>query len=299
MNRNIAKLISVLFFVLLLPIYNALAADSPVERAVKDGNFELVKSMLEGGANANAAGDHTPLYWAVRGKKLDLVKLLLKHNADINMWREPLVAAMKFKADDIAEYILNQTNIRVNDRVDYMGENTYLYHAIINKNHKIMLMLLEKGASVIDNGSPFTRGVSEERADEARNRLLSVAVKEGDPIAVRLLLEFGADPNKMFYKMDFGDVLLKTGDPKVVEAFIRKGLDVKKHSKYDGKTVLHYAVDAAVNGKSFNKDAIKMLVNAGADTNAKDKNNLTPAIYAMTLPKSKARDDVVAYLKKS
>lgn len=297
------RIISFVFALALMVNFAYARGNSPVEQATKNGDFELVKNMLESGTDPNA-GSETPLYWAVRAKRLDLVKLLLKYHADINRTEdygyEPLIAAMQFKANDIAEYIVKETNIGINNRVDYGGENTYLTHAIKNKNHKIMLMLLEKGASAVDNGSPYTRGVAVDRAEEARNKPLQDAANLGDPIAIRLLLEFGANPNAVNRGQGeslFGWMLMTTSDSKVVDAFIRKGLDVKKISQR-GLSVLHYAVYAAIKGKNFNKDSIGILVKAGADLNAKNKDNLSPVIYAMTFPKSKERDEVVAYLKR-
>lgn len=286
------RIISIIFaFALLI---NLAYAETPLETAIKNGDFELTKSMLESGTNAN---DGDPFSWAIRANRLDLVKLLLQHNSDINR-RASLVDAITYKKDNIAEYILNETNIRINQRLDYDGENTYLYHAIENKRHKIMLTLLEKGAHAIDNGWNPSGSDVERKIEFARNKPLQTAADLGDPIAIRLLLEFGANPNAITIS-PYGDSLLfagmlsKTSDPKVVEAFIRKGLDVKKYSY----PILEFAVKAAAKG-NFNMDVIKMLVNAGADLNAKNPDNLTPVIYAMTLPKSKERDAVVAYLKK-
>ena len=299
MNRAFVKIISFCSVVFLLSFNNGFAADSPVERAVKDGNLELVKGMLESGADANAIGEYTPLYWAARGKRMDLVKLLVKYKADVNLRRQPLMSAIQYKSHEIADYLINEANLRINDRVDYMGENTYLYHAINYKNHKAMMSLLEKGASVIDVNSPYNRSdLTPGRTNEARHRHIATAIDNGDPIAIRMLLEFGANPNNLG-SSDFRNVLINTnGDAKVVEAFIRKGLNVKYVSNNGHKTILHDVVDAATKKAGFNKDSIKLIITAGADINAKDGNNLTPIIYAMSLPKSNERDDLVLYLKK-
>lgn len=55
-----------------------------LDSAAAKGDLEMVKLLLESGANPNAQGPMkmTPLTAAVRAKRLDIVELLLDHGAD-------------------------------------------------------------------------------------------------------------------------------------------------------------------------------------------------------------------------
>ncbi|XP_070547423.1 putative ankyrin repeat protein RF_0381 [Ptychodera flava] len=56
--------------------------------AVKSGNHDMAKCLLEKGANVNYGGEWSPLYIAVREAKFDLVPLLLSHNAEVDALSE-------------------------------------------------------------------------------------------------------------------------------------------------------------------------------------------------------------------
>ena len=58
---------------------------TPLHEAAKEGRIDVVRLLLENGANANAEanGQYTPLHIAASMDNVDCVVELLKHNADV------------------------------------------------------------------------------------------------------------------------------------------------------------------------------------------------------------------------
>lgn len=86
---------------------------TPLHVAVKEGDTELVKYLLEKGANPNAKGafGETPLHIAVDRGYLDIVKLLLENGADPNIQSNegntPLHIAVISSSADIAYELIS------------------------------------------------------------------------------------------------------------------------------------------------------------------------------------------------
>ncbi|HEY9880084.1 MAG TPA: ankyrin repeat domain-containing protein [Leptolyngbyaceae cyanobacterium] len=80
-------------------------------RAATKGNFEMVKLLLERGANANLAGDegYTPLVEAVNQGSYEIVQYLLQHGANPNQLaagRTPLMDAVSSGRPDLVKLLL-------------------------------------------------------------------------------------------------------------------------------------------------------------------------------------------------
>ncbi|KAJ3073118.1 hypothetical protein HDU98_002207 [Podochytrium sp. JEL0797] len=80
----------------------------------------VVARVLEKGVNVNYAGPDgkTALVWAIETNKIDVVRLLIDHNADVN----------------------------VQDRIPGLGQWA-LHYAVLSRNSKIVAVLLDKGAN--------------------------------------------------------------------------------------------------------------------------------------------------------
>ena len=68
---------------------------TPLFLAMKNNHKEIVKVLLENNANVNAVNydGWTPIQWAIKqgfwtGYDLELINLLLRYNADVNMWTQ-------------------------------------------------------------------------------------------------------------------------------------------------------------------------------------------------------------------
>ena len=75
---------------------------------VHAGDEDAVRWMLAKGADPNVSSD--PIMWAVSDGRLDILKLLVEHGADINVVfglppRTPLSQSIMFHRNDITEYL--------------------------------------------------------------------------------------------------------------------------------------------------------------------------------------------------
>jgi ankyrin repeat protein len=151
---------------------------SPLSEAALAGNVELIKALLEAGADAKTASSldgETVLMSAARSGNLEAVRLLLDRGADVNA------------------------------RERYRGQ-TALMWAAAERHSPIVKLLLERGAdwkirsfdretrppklSAASSISPIPRGGF---------TALMFAAREGDLESARLMLDAGVDIN-------FGDV---------------------------------------------------------------------------------------------
>jgi len=85
--------------------------DSPLNYAVAEGNKNVVKFLLEKGAEFHGKNNlgRTCLHIATEQGHLEIVKMLVENNADIsaenNEGETPLVLAERLGIDDVAEYL--------------------------------------------------------------------------------------------------------------------------------------------------------------------------------------------------
>ena len=140
---------------------------TPLHFAAQNGHLEVVRLLLERGANVNAQNTdelwwrerRTPLHFAAQNGHLDVVRLLLERGANVNA-----------ETSGVAGW-------------------TPLHFAAQNGHLEVVRVLLERGANVNAQTTLFW-----EDAD-ARRTPLHYATKNGHLEVVRLLLERGANVN--------------------------------------------------------------------------------------------------------
>ncbi|KAJ7459000.1 ankyrin repeat-containing domain protein [Mycena latifolia] len=151
--------------------------DSPLQCASKEGHTEIVRLLLEKGANFNAGDDDSPLQLASEAGHTEIVRLLLDKGADVNVGDDesPLHLASEEGHTEIVHLLLEKG-------ADFNAGNDYtpLLLASGNGHTEIVRLLLKKGAD-INTGNEDTP--------------LQWASTGGHTEIVRLLLEMGADFN--------------------------------------------------------------------------------------------------------
>ena len=212
-----------------------------------DELHEAVRILLERGANVAAKDDkgRTPLHRAAQNGRVELVRLLLEHNADLN-------------ATALSNDCSTPLHILAED-----GSGAFRFPG---DSHEAVNILLDRGANVAA------------KDDEGRTPLHGAA-QSGSVELVRLLLEHGADlnarsndgstPLHLFAENGSGAFRSPSDSYEVVHVLLERGANVAAKDD-NGRTPLHRAA------QSWTVEPVRMLLEHGADPNARTNNNSTP-----------------------
>ena len=177
--------------------------------AIKKGDVETVRLLVEAGADVNAAegfGGNTPLHEAVEGGNAEIVQILVDAGADIE-----------------AEGFMDQTPLSL---------------AAEEGVTEIMQILLGQGA---DNG---TQEGEDKQAPAIGSEALFNVIEKGDVETVRLLVEAGADVNAA---EGFGGntplhEAVEEGNAEIVQILVDAGADIEAEG-FMGRTPLSLAAE--------------------------------------------------------
>ncbi len=164
--------------------------------AIEKGNVEMVRILVEAGADINAAdgfGGNTPLHEAVEQGDAEIVRILVAAGADVHAEgyfdRTPLTLAAEEGATEILQILLGtgpdaDTSVGGEDKeavsTPSVGSEA-LYTAIEKGDVEMVRLLVEAGADI--NAAEGFGG----------NTPLHEAVKKGDLEIVKILVAAGAD----------------------------------------------------------------------------------------------------------
>jgi ankyrin repeat protein len=275
--------------------------------------------ILRGGVPADRGrreptpGGMTPLHYAARHNHIDVAELLLDAGARLDakeangIW--PLLMAISNNNMPMAHFLIEQ-NALINDQ-DWYGRsplweavnvrNLYIHNATFAHDIdrepvlEVIKELLANGADVnvrTRETPPFRHHLlsitgSLEWVDLTGQTPFLTAALAGDVTAMKLLLEYKADPHIYTFEgttplmvaagIDWVVAQTWTESPEnllaAVEMCIELGMDVN-HANSMGLTALHGAANRG------SDDIIRLLVDHGADLTALDKENRTPLDWA-------------------
>jgi uncharacterized protein len=242
--------------------------------AARVGDWNAVRSLVADdrtAVNSTDVDGTTPLHWAIRANETEIADLLLRAGADA----------------------------KAQDRLG----TTPLYLAAANGNGAIIRKLLEAGANPNQT----------ERTGET---ILMVATRTGDVDAVRALLERGANPNTAEPQLQLTALMLAAegGYTDAVAALVKHGSDIQVRTR-TGATpapklpcvdrtgcgshgvgiirggLPEQGISAPIPGfmtplmyaaREGHVDTARLLIEAGADVNEVDKNDITPLFMAIS-----------------
>jgi serine/threonine-protein phosphatase 6 regulatory ankyrin repeat subunit B len=243
----------------------------------------MVLFLLESGVNVHAVGKNalTPLHSASRCGHLVVVKLLLKHGADIDLRdgsnHTPADLALGYNNTEVAGFLAEykeDENVRNKIRSttfdtspngsdedgkdsQISGELTTLHTATIQGKSEIVLSFIERGTDVNSRS-------------EYQWTPLILATIEGNLEIASLLIEHGAEVD---LRNDDGATSLhfasRDGHLNIVRLLIDRGADVNAR-RSDGWTSVHFS---AANG---HLEIVELLLARGANPHYRSDVGQTP-----------------------
>ena len=229
--------------------------------AITSGDVEQAKLYIKGGANVNAKKGEkgiTPLISSVQKNSNEMVALLIKSKADINILdandRSPLIWALVTRRDyrqdsdlkkntDILEQLIREgADVNAKDKYD-----TVFGYAVGTRYSSILSLLIEAGAdiSILDKNT--------------LSRALMVSATSGNKDLSELFIKSGADVDARDASSGWTIIMNATlykGTEGVIKLLIESGADVNARS--DGSTALDLARTYGT------KEVVEVLKAAGA-----------------------------------
>jgi ankyrin repeat protein len=266
---------------------NALKNQDPLGSAVSFGNKQLVKFLLDKGANVNGHGDDLPLMAAIP-EQPDMLRMLIKRGANINVGGFPTALSSAVGQTESTECakILLDAGADVNLR-NIFGETPLMYAARFMKLDNVDL-LIKRGANIeardLDGRTALSHVEHGNITYDIRRKVIQALLKNGANIESRS--KTGMTP--LMYACKKFDSAWDTTDDTVKKysaacAFINMNASVDAQDD-DGNTPLMRAV------ASRNIPAISCLLDAGANQNLKNKNGQTAQDIAQTIYDNKIRE---------
>lgn len=282
-------------------------SDIPLIAAVQKGDIEQVQTLLEQGVDINIrdGAENTALLEAVKKQHIDILKLLLARGADPNVHALELTYSISY----------SQGNQKV-EFYQHKG-NTPLSLAILTNQPDIVELLVKSGA---DTNLRLEQGMT----------ALSLAAKAKAVKSVKILLEHGADTS-VKDKLGWGvlihalseldeaasakilmDIIESTKNaPNMQMDFL--SLDEEKIKQEEEKNKQEFlqmadlliAYGADVNAKELplmyfseypNAEAVKFLLEHGAEVNLQDENGKTALMHAAGNVETDAKTQIVKML---
>ena len=235
--------------------------ESSLYRAARDGNRALVKLLLEHQADVNVRTGNgrliTPLHFAAQVGELDICRLLLEHGADLASRNSdgfvPLHVASGRGHLDIVEEFLSRG-------ADPNAQDVRLWTPL----HWASSGPLEVAQSLVRHGAEL------DKTTVVQETPLHVASRLGSLKIARFLIENGANPMN---KDNAGETPLhnasRHGHLGLVEVLLEVGVDVGAQNAEE-ETPLH------ITSGRGNLEVSRFLIKRGADVNCCDNQGWTP-----------------------
>ena len=299
------------------------AQDSIWESAAK-GDVDAIEEHIDAGADLNELSESgsAPLHFAVSRNRVEIVALLLDADADPDVEDSsqgtPLQLAIAGNKTEIIDLLLEADafveapSIPLQPLVwegDMLGVKLHIYAGTdIDQEDEFgnypLLLAVEKGfLEIVDLF--ITHEINLYVEDPHGFTSVILAAEQNHPEVLQLLLDSGADINVedkaertaldwaiIMQSTEAEEILrendaptgaeksfiaaIQTNNTEAVRALLDKGADVNEPA-YTSKTPLHYA------SHSRNMEILKVILSKGADVEARTEQGFTPLGYAVGL----------------
>jgi len=222
---------------------------TPILGAASGGNVEGIQYLIDAGADINTKlpNGESLIHMAARGGNVEVLKMLVDNGVDINQktdfGRIPLINAIYSEQLEAIKYLVEH-GANLNNRNN--NGATVMHAAMYRDSIEVVEYLIKKGAPV-------------DETENNGNRPINIAVMQGKGDYTALLAKAGADVNVKCERT--GETLLHAasakGNAEMVQVLIENGADVNAEDN-NGHTPLYNA------GKYGNEHAFKILQKTGA-----------------------------------
>ncbi len=236
--------------------------------AAEAGKTDAVAKMLKADpALVKTTNDQgrTALHLSAHEGHMEVVKLLVKNGADVNLHEEfyqltPLHMAVWKGHTEVAEFLLDNG---ADPKAREKDNETPLYYAATSGNVDTVKFLIDRGANLKD------------RESAVDNTVLSLAVGQGETEIALFLIEQGAD---VLYTKENGWTMLHDaawrGSPEIIALLVDSGIPVDAKTDF-GRTPLQ---NTCMGG---NLEGATVLIKKGANVNAEGDEGWTPLYLAI------------------
>lgn len=242
---------------------------TPLTSAAYNRNVEIVRILLDAGARINDSGPlrHTALWGAAANSNIEVAKELLKRGADHKVksaiQETPLIYAVQKNSNfDVIKLFLEleeDVNAKFRD-----GMTLLMHAAKSNDNVDVIKELVRYGIDL-------------NARDNSGKTALSHAIEGNRNVhVIRALLKAGA---KAGAEDSSGNRLLQAvkhnpaGD--MTKEFLTSDVEIEAPVDSEGNTLLMLAAK-----HNYGEEVVKVLIQAGANVNAKNHNGETPLLLA-------------------
>jgi ankyrin repeat protein len=273
---------------------------TPLWRAIYHSDFDIIKMLIENGANVNYinSNGNSPLEYAVKHQNTILSSILIKAGAKIDIYNKDkhgntilhyAVKNIKFK-NIVSEWIIKGGNIN--------SQNNYgkipLWNAVYNNTYEIISMLIENGADVnLYKTGEHVNSLSVEKRNKITysslhskqyyynfhndyTPLLIYAMRYNKYELFNILLKHNIEINNHKTRQDWPALLFACcyGKTRFVKMLIESGnVDVNECNISSG-------VSPLLSG-CYKLEIVKILIANGADVNCADKEGVTPLLWVL------------------
>ncbi len=233
--------------------------NSALSRAAAEGHIEVVKMLLDVYRPISLMHADPVFLNGVKSGSLQMVNLLIDAGFDVNQmssYTTPLIEAVRNGNQGITARILSVHP----DLEAASGEWTALLMAVAGKHTDITRLLIQAGADVNAAASGKTP--------------LMIAAKQDELPLIKMLINAGADLDRQdAFGMSALLMVAANGQTKAVQLLLTAGVDFELYDN-KGKTALMLAADAC------HAAVVKILIEAGANPEIKDTAGKTARDYA-------------------